>query len=299
MRATALLAGRRRLRERDLRAIPPAPLAFRQLAARRSGQAGLALAAVVVAFVVFAPVAVGKDPNSQDLLAQLEGPSSSHLLGTDQFGRDIFARVAEGGRRSLMGATLILGITFGVGLFLGVVAGLTGGIVDSVLMRVVDLFLALPSLIIAIALVGALGPSFTNLVIALVAAAWPFYARIARGFTLNASLRADVIAARLAGVGRLRILLGHIVPGAASRLLVVVSLDYGFAILALAGLSFLGLGAQPPAADWGTMLAESRNFFTAAPWLLLVPGIAIVLAATAANLVAEALRDLADEPSSV
>jgi ABC-type dipeptide/oligopeptide/nickel transport system permease subunit len=273
-----------------------APLAFRQLAGRRSGQAGLVLAAMVVGFVVFAPLAIGGDPDAQDLIAQLHGPSSSHPLGTDQFGRDVLARVAEGGRRSLMGATLMLSVTFGLGLFVGVVAGLAGGVVDSVLMRVVDVFLAMPALIIAIGLVGALGPSFTNLVIALVAAAWPFYARIARGFTLNAALRPDVIAARLAGVGRLRILLGHIVPGAASRLLVVVSLDFGGAILALAGLSFLGLGAQPPAAEWGAILADSRNFFTVAPWLLLAPGIAIVLAATAANLIAESLRDLADEP---
>lgn len=273
-----------------------APSVFGQLAARRAGQVGLVLAAVVVGFVVFAPFAIVWDPDDQDLIAQLQGPSSSHLLGTDQFGRDVLARVAEGGRRSLMGATLILSVTFGLGLFVGVVAGLAGGVVDSVLMRVVDLFLAIPALIIAIGLVGALGPSFTNLVIALVAAYWPFYARIARGFTLNAALRSDVTAARLAGVGRLRVLVGHIVPGAASRLLVVVSLEFGGAILALAGLSFLGLGAQPPAAEWGAMLADSRNFFTVAPWLLLVPGIAIVLAATAANLIAESLRDLADEP---
>lgn len=273
-----------------------APSVFGQLAARRSGQVGLVLAVVVVGFVVFAPFAIVWDPDDQDLIAQLQGPSSSHLLGTDQFGRDVLARVAEGGRRSLMGAALILSVTFGLGLFVGVVAGLAGGVVDSVLMRVVDVFLSIPALIIAIGLVGALGPSFTNLVIALVAAAWPFYARIARGFTLNAALRPDVIAARLAGVGRLRILFGHIVPGAASRLLIVVSLEFGGVILALAGLSFLGLGAQPPAAEWGAILADSRNFFTVAPWLLLAPGIAIVLAVAAANLIAESLRDLADEP---
>jgi ABC-type dipeptide/oligopeptide/nickel transport system permease subunit len=273
-----------------------APLALRQLAARRSGQAGLVLAAMVVGFVVFGPLVIGQDPDAQDLTALLQRPSSSHLLGTDQFGRDVLARVAEGGRRSLMGTTLILSVTFALGLFVGVVAGMAGGGVDSVLMRVVDVFLSIPALIIAIGLVGALGPSFTNLVIALVAAAWPFYARIARGFTLNAALRPDVIAARLAGVGRLRILFGHIVPGAASRLLIVVSLEFGGVILALAGLSFLGLGAQPPAAEWGVILADSRNFFTVAPWLLLAPGIAIVLAATAANLIAESLRDLADEP---
>ena len=273
-----------------------APLALRQLSARRSGQAGLVLAAMVVGFVVFGPLVIGQDPDAQDLTGLLQGPSSSHLLGTDQFGRDVLARVAEGGRRSLMGTTLILSVTFALGLFVGVVAGMAGGGVDSVLMRVVDVFLSIPALIIAIGLVGALGPSFTNLVIALVAAAWPFYARIARGFTLNAALRPDVIAARLAGVGRLRILFGHIVPGAASRLLIVVSLEFGGVILALAGLSFLGLGAQPPAAEWGVILADSRNFFTVAPWLLLAPGIAIVLAATAANLIAESLRDLADEP---
>jgi ABC-type dipeptide/oligopeptide/nickel transport system permease subunit len=189
---------------------------------------------------------------------------------------------------------LVLGCIFGIGLVVGTIAGMSGGIVDIPLMRLVDVLMALPSIVLVIAIVGVLGPGFENLVLALVLSWWAYYARLARSYVLNARQRPDIIAARLAGIGWGRIVLGHVLPGVTSQLLIVATLDLGALIAAIAGLSFLGLGVQPPAAEWGAMLSEARLYVTLAPWLLFGPLVPIFGAVLAANLLGNALRDTLD-----
>jgi ABC-type dipeptide/oligopeptide/nickel transport system permease subunit len=202
--------------------------------------------------------------------------------------------VLVGGRQTLGTALLILSLIFGIGLVVGSIAGMSGGIVDVVLMRLVDIVMALPSIVLAIAIVGVLGPGFQNLILALVVAWWAYYARLTRSYVLNARQRPDVIAARLAGIGWGRIMLGHVLPGVAAQLLIIATLDLGALIAAIAGLSFLGLGVQPPTAEWGAMLSDSRLYVAVAPWLLLGPLVPIFLVVVAANLLGNALRDILD-----
>jgi len=255
---------------------------------------GLTVALLLVGLALFGPLLAPYDPNQPDFRAKLEAPSTEHWLGTDQSGRDVFSRVLEGGQRTLGTALLVLGCIFGIGLVVGTIAGMSGGIVDILLMRLVDVLMALPSIVLAIAIVGVLGPGFENLVLALVLSWWAYYARLARSYVLNAHQRPDIIAARLAGIGWGRIMLGHVLPGVTSQLLIVATLDLGALIAAIAGLSFLGLGVQPPAAEWGAMLSEARLYVTLAPWLLFGPLVPIFGAVLAANLLGNALRDTLD-----
>lgn len=266
---------------------------LRRLAAHRTGRTGLVLAVLLVATVLLGPLLVGHSPTELDLANKLAAPDGTNWLGTDQFGRDQLARLLEGGRRSLGAAALVLVGALVISMTVGIAAGLAGPAVDAVAMRVVDVLLALPGLILALAIVGVLGPSFPNLVLALVISSWAYYARLARSYVLAARTRGDVLAARMAGISWPRIVVGHIVPGVATQLLVVATLDLGGVIVAIAGLSFLGLGVQPPDAEWGAMLSETRLYFTTAPWLLIGPAVATFLAVTAANLVGDGLRDVA------
>jgi ABC-type dipeptide/oligopeptide/nickel transport system permease subunit len=255
---------------------------------------GLTIALLLIGLTLFGPLLTPYDPNQPDFRAKLEAPSAEHWLGTDQSGRDVFSRVLAGGQRTLGTALLVLGCIFGIGLVVGTIAGMSGGIVDILLMRLVDVLMALPAIVLAIAIVGVLGPGFENLVLALVISWWAYYARLARSYVLNARQRPDIIAARLAGIGWGRIMLGHVLPGVTSQLLIVATLDLGALIAAIAGLSFLGLGVQPPAAEWGAMLSEARLYFTLAPWLLFGPLVPIFGAVLAANLLGNALRDTLD-----
>lgn len=255
---------------------------------------GLTFMLLLVGLAVFGPLLAPYDPNEPNFRAKLEAPSAEHWLGTDQSGRDVFSRVLDGGQRTLGTALLVLGCIFGIGLLVGTIAGMSGGIVDIVLMRLVDVLMALPAIVLAIAIVGVLGPGFENLVLALVISWWAYYARLARSYVLNARQRPDIIAARLAGIGWGRIMVGHVLPGVSSQLLIVATLDLGSMIAAIAGLSFLGLGVQPPAAEWGAMLSEARLYFTLAPWLLFGPLVPIFGAVLAANLLGNALRDTLD-----
>ena len=259
-----------------------------------TGLLGLLLAAAIALVVAIGPAVWDTDPDALDFGATLVSPNEDHPLGTDTFGRDQLARLLAGGRQSLLAAAGIVTAVFVIGLLIGTTARLLGGVADTVIARIIDVTLSIPSLVFALAIVGTLGPGFANLVVALVVANWAVFARLARSLALTARDRPDVVAARLAGVGWWRRTVTHVLPGNASQLLAVATLEFGSMIVSLAGLSFLGLGAQPPAAEWGTMLSESRSVFTVAPWLLYGPVVAIFAAVTAAVLFGDALRDAAD-----
>jgi ABC-type dipeptide/oligopeptide/nickel transport system permease subunit len=215
-------------------------------------------------------------------------------LGTDGAGRDEFARTVAGARASLGAALLVFAFSTAIGVTVGVLAGLVGGVVDLVISRVVDLLLGLPSLVLALAVVGALGPGFSHLILAMVITGWAGLAKLARSYTVGTRTRPDVIAARMAGISTIRIAAGHLLPGVLAQALIAATLMLGDTILGLAGLSFLGLGVQPPVAEWGSMLNDSRTDLTIAPWLLIGPGIGIIAAVAAATLLSDALRDSSD-----
>jgi len=268
--------------------------AWRRSLDRPSGRLGTVLALVLLAAAALGPFLLPYAPNEVAIGDKLRPPDRQHWLGTDQFGRDQLARLVDGGRRSLGSALLVIAGALLISLTVGTAAGMVGGVIDAVAMRLADVLLALPSLILALAVVGVLGVGFQNLLLALVVSSWAYYARLARALVVRARHRPDVLADRLAGVGWPRIVRGHVLPGVLTQLLVVATLDLGGVIVGIAGLSFLGLGAQPPDAEWGAMLAGSRLFFSAAPWLLAAPVGAILLAVVAANLIGTALRDAAD-----
>ncbi|RFS80964.1 ABC transporter permease [Actinomadura spongiicola] len=273
---------------------PPARGVLSRLLRRRDARAGLVILTLVVVAVVAGPWFAPHEPDAAEFGRVLSGPSASHWLGTDQFGRDQLARLLDGGRRSLEATALVLAISVAAGLVVGTVAGVAGGLVDVVAMRAVDLALAVPGVVLTLALLGALGPGFGNLVIALAATTWPPYARLARGHVRAGRDRPDVVTARLAGASRPRAAAAHLLPGAAAHVLVVAALDVGQTIMAITGLSFLGLGAQPPHAEWGVMLADSRLYLTEASWLLLAPSAAIVVVILAAVLLGEAAAEASD-----
>lgn len=258
--------------------------------------AGGILAAYVVAALV-APLLVA-DPNAADVTARLAPPSRSHLLGTDQLGRDVAARLLHGARVSLVLAAATTAATAVLGLALGLLAATSHRLVDSLVMRVVDVVQALPGLLLALALVGVLGPSLRNLVIAIVAVWWAGYARMVRAIALSARERDYVEASRALGASEWRLLRRHILPSVLGPAVVLTTLDLGRTLLAVSGLSFLGLGARPPSPEWGAMLSEARSYLDQAPQLLLYPGLAITLFVLASNLLGDGLRDRLDPRSA-
>ncbi|MDQ3009517.1 MAG: ABC transporter permease [Acidobacteriota bacterium] len=266
----------------------------RRLFALRSAQIGIAIAVCLCGASIAGQLVWRAAPEKMNQAQKLAPPSASHPLGTDQFGRDQLARMLDGGRRSLGAAVIVLVGMLLISLTVGVSAGMIGGWFETVVMRAIDVLLALPALVLALAVIGVLGVGYENLLLALTASSWAYYARLARSYVRLAVRRQDVIAARLAGIGWLRITVGHIVPGVITQLAIVATLDLGGIIIGIAGLSFLGLGVQPPDAEWGAMLAESRLYFAVAPWLLVAPAAAIFLTVIAANLIGNALRDLAE-----
>lgn len=253
--------------------------------------------AVIVAFAIgalFAPLLAPSDPLAQALGSRLEPPSAAHWLGTDQLGRDIASRLLYGTRISLIIGIVVVASAGVFGTVVGIVAGYAGGLVDEALMRVTEVFLAFPPLILAMAVAGALGPSLTNAIIAIAVVTWAVYARLARGQILSLRRREYIEAARSIGASRVRILLRHLLPNALAPLLVQASFDMGSAIIAAAGLSFIGFGAQPPTPEWGVMISEGRNFISTEPWLSLFPGLAILFAVGAFNVLGDGLRDALD-----
>lgn len=269
------------------------PRLWRRLTSHGGGRLGVVLGAILLAVAVLGPVFTA-DPNVSDYKNQLSSPSRDHVLGTDTAGRDLLARTVSGAQTSLGAALLVMSIVTVIGLFVGVLAGSAGGAFDAVINRLTDVILGLPGLVLTLALVGVLGPSFSNLVIAMAATGWAGLAKLARSHTLGAGGRPDVIAARMAGAGPVRIAVGHVLPGAVSLVFVASTLRLGETVVALAGLSFLGLGAQPPTAEWGNMLSNSRQTLSVAPFQVIGPGVGLMLTVLAATLISDALRDVSE-----
>lgn len=254
---------------------------------------GLTLMVILVLTALIGPHLVG-DPHATDYKNQFAGPSSAHWLGTDNAGRDSLARTVIGAGVSYRAALIVFVLHMVIGITLGVLAGLLGGWVDTVISRVCDVMLGLPSLVIALAIVGALGPGFGNLVLAMSVTGWAGLAKLYRTLSLQARHRLDVVTARLAGVSEWRIAATHVLPGVFSQSLIAATLGLGETILGLAGLSFLGLGVQPPTPEWGSMLNDSKSQLATAPWLLIGPGVGLILTVTSVTLISDALRDCAE-----
>ena len=254
----------------------------------------LALIAVFALCALLAPVLAPYDPLAQGLGQRLRPPSPEHWLGTDSLGRDIASRILYGARISLIIGVVVVASAGVVGTAIGLIAGYAGGLVDEALMRLTEVFLAFPALILAMAIAGALGPSLTNAIIAIAAVTWAVYARLTRGQILSLRRREFVEAARAIGASRTRIVVRHLLPNALAPLMIQASFDLGSSIIAAAGLSFIGFGAQPPTPEWGVMISEGRNYISTQPWLSLFPGLAILLAVGSFNLLGDGLRDAFD-----
>lgn len=259
----------------------------------RTGRIGLVIVLAIAVVAVFGPALAPQDPLafSPDRLAP---PSTEHLLGTDRLGRDIFSRLILGTRLSVGTAFVASVIIVALGLIVGLVSGWFGGLVDAALMRVVDILLAFPSLILALAIAGFFGGSLLTLVVGLCSVWWAGYARIVRGLVLSLRQREFIEAARSVGARERYILGHHVLPNLVSPIIVLGTLEMGTLILAITALNFLGLGVQPPTPEWGAMINEGRNFLFSAPHALLVPGLAISIAVLGFNLLGDALRDVFD-----
>ncbi len=243
---------------------------------------------------VVGPVLTPYDPAAQALETRLQGPSLAHPLGTDSLGRDVATRLVHGARISLALAVAATAVRVVLGTTIGLLAAVSGGFVDAVLMRLVDIQLAFPGLVLALVIAGVLGPSLRNVVIALSVVGWATYARIVRANALAVKERPFVQSARLYGTPKRRIVRRHLLPNVINPVVVLATLNLGTVVLAAAGLSFLGLGAQPPTAEWGTMIAGGRDYLRAAPWLITAPGVAIALTVVGFNLLGDGLRDALD-----
>jgi peptide/nickel transport system permease protein len=256
--------------------------------------AGLGLVLLLVAIAILAPFITSHSPLEQDLARRLLPPSRQDPLGTDELGRDILSRILYGARTTLVIVALVAVLVAPVGLAVGTIAGYVGGFVDGALMRITDVFLAFPRLILALAFVSAIGPGLVNAIVAIACTAWPPYARIARAETLTIRNSEFIAAARIAGASTPRILWSHVVPLCTSSLVVRVTLDMAGIILTAAGLGFLGLGAQPPLPEWGAMISTGRKFVLDQWWVATMPGIAIFIVSLGFNLLGDGLRDVLD-----
>ena len=268
---------------------------FKRLLRNPTAAAGLLIVVMMAFIAVAAPVIAPYDPNKVDTKNRLQPPSRDHLFGTDQLGRDLFSRVVYGSRISLTIAMLAVAVTAMIGVPIGLVSGYYGGKIDEVLMRITDMFMAFPRLVLALAFAAALGPSLYNTIIAISLAYWTVYARLVRGIALQTKNEAFIEAAIAAGASTLRIIFKHVFPMVTAPLLVQATLDFGATILLAAGLGFLGLGAQPPTPEWGVMVSEGRQFLvTGEWWISFFPGLFILLTALGFNLLGDSLRDITD-----
>ncbi|HEX5505149.1 MAG TPA: ABC transporter permease [Thermomicrobiales bacterium] len=253
---------------------------------------GVVLGALIL-MAVFAPLLAPSDPlrQSAELLVP---PSWPHPFGTDELGRDILSRIIYGGRISLTVGLVAVGIAAGCGTLVGLASGFTGGALDSVIMRIIDMLMAFPGIILAILIMSTLGPSLINVMVAVGISAIPWYARTVRGATLAVKESEFIFAARAVGAGPGRIMYRHILPNVVGPVIVLGTIGIAGAILAISGLSFLGLGAQPPSPEWGSMLSQARVYLRRAWWITTFPGLAIMLSVLAINIIGDALRDALD-----
>lgn len=255
------------------------------------------LAVLLIVCSFFSAHLTPYDPYLQNLDIAKQAPNTEHLLGTDRYGRDMLSRVIAGSRASIFSTLLLVTIITAVGTAVGVTCGWTGSWVDTVLMRISDVFLAFPGLVFALAVAGSLGGGLQNAIIALAAISWPKYARIARSQTLSQKETQWMKAVRLSGSGTGKIILKHILPNILGPILVTSVLDIGTMMMELAALSFLGLGAKPPIPEWGSMMSDTRSLMTTSPWITFSPGIAIFLSVMIFNLLGDTIRDYADPKS--
>jgi peptide/nickel transport system permease protein len=261
-----------------------------------NGTAATALVTLLFFAIVAiaAPLIAPYDPYQVFPQLSLLPPSSTHWMGTDLLGRDIFSRVIHGGRISLLIGFVSVGIAAAVGVVMGLLAGYYGGLLDNLVMRVIDTLMAFPGILLALAIVALLGPGLVNVMIAVGVGGIANYARLVRASVLSIKEEMYVEAARSVGVRDRRIIFRHVLPNALPPVLVLASMSYGWALLSAAGLSFLGLGATPPMAEWGAMLSDGRSLMWDAPWAAIFPGVAILCVVLAANLLGDALRDILD-----
>ncbi len=253
-----------------------------------------ALVLLIVLIALFSDYLVPCDPYAQDLGRSLLPPSAEHLLGTDRYGRDLLSRVIAGSRTTVFSALALVAIIALAGSAVGIVSGFCGGKLDAILMRISDVFLAFPGMVFAIAVAGVTGGGIRNAVAALACISWPKYARIARSQTLSVKSRTYMEAARLSGESAWKRVLRHIVPNIAGSVIVTAVLDIGTMMMEIAGLSYLGIGATAPLAEWGSMMSDGRSMLQTAPWVILAPGCAIFLTVMAFNLFGDAVRDALD-----
>lgn len=253
---------------------------------------GLAVLLILVA--VFAKELCPYDPAAQDLSKALQPPGGTHLLGTDRFGRDMLSRIIAGARISVFSALILVAVTAVTGTLLGVLCGYFGGWVDAVMMRISDICLAFPGLVAAMGIAAVLGGGIQNAVVAIAVVSWPKYARLARSQTLAVREEPYVAASRLAGSRPDQIIFRHVIPNVAGSILVTAVLDIGTMMMEIAALSFLGLGAQTPTAEWGSMMSDGRSMLQTYPWVVLTPGLAIFISVAVFNLLGDTLRDYLD-----
>jgi ABC-type dipeptide/oligopeptide/nickel transport system permease subunit len=266
-----------------------------QLTRNRAAMAGLIIIAVFALMAIFAPVVAPKDPLEQTISARLTAPfTDGYILGTDDLGRDLLSRIIYGGRISLIIGVVSVGISLVIGVALGMAAGYFGGWVDRIIMRVIDIMLAFPYILLTIVIVAILGPSLMNAMVAIGISQMPRYARVIRASVMAEREQDYVLAERSLGTGNMELMFRTILPNSLSPTIVQATLGVGEAILSSAGLSFLGLGAQPPTPEWGLMIASSKQFITSAWWIVTLPGIAILLAVLGFNLLGDGLRDILD-----
>lgn len=252
------------------------------------------LAVLLVLIAIFGEHLCPYDPYLQDLRNAKAAPSLAHIFGTDRYGRDMLSRLIVGAKASILSTLLLVSVITIIGTSIGIICGWSGNRLDTLLMRISDIFLAFPGLVFALALAAVLGGGIHNAVIALAAISWPKYARIARSQTLSQKDSLYLDAARISGCSTFTLIMRHILPNIFGPILVTAMLDIGTMMMELAGLSFLGLGAKPPVAEWGSMMSDTRNLLTTQPWVTLSPGFAIFLSVAVFNLLGDSIRDWLD-----
>lgn len=278
----------------DSRHFPASRKFVRRLLRHPMGVIGLAIIVALVALAIFAPLLAPYSPERMGAARPLMPPSWAHPFGSDEFGRDLFSRVIFGARLTIQVGTIAVGISLTIGLLIGLVGAYSGGWLEKILMRGVDVMFSFTETLIALAAVAVLGPSLTNAMIAVGIATIPFYARVTYSVALVEKNKPYFEAAYAAGAGHLRMLFVHLLPNIVPPLIVVTTLGVSTAILAAAGLSFLGLGAQPPSPEWGAMLSAGRDYFSRAPWIMIFPGLAIVVTVLGFNLLGDGIREALD-----